>query len=128
MVAVLAAAVAGILERDARNALDRLGQINVMTFLDLLTCDDFDVTARTIIGLLGDRIAELILRTLSADNDIVQRILVEILVMRRVDGVVPSANGYECYSDERGQLFLLHTDSSSSMFLGSADYHRAPLM
>ena len=30
--------------------------------------------------------------------------------MRRVDGVVPSANRYKRYGDECGQLFLLHAD------------------
>ena len=60
LIAVLAAAVAGILKRHPRDALDRLCEIEIVPLFNLLARDDLHIPARPIVRLFRHRIAELV--------------------------------------------------------------------
>ena len=70
-----------------------------MALLDLLARDDLHIAARTVVGLFRHRVAELIDRTFCLDDNVVDRVGLEILIMSCMDGTL-SADGHK--SDENG--------------------------
>ena len=73
-VSIFPAAIPRVLERNARNTLNRFRQIRIVTLLDLFSRDDLHITAGTIVRLLGNGIAEFILCLICLDDNGIERI------------------------------------------------------
>ena len=73
-VSIFPAAIPRVLERNARNTLNRFRHIRIVTLLDLFSRDDLHITAGTIVRLLGNGIAEFILCLICLDDNGIQRI------------------------------------------------------
>ena len=73
-VSILPTAIPRVLERNARNTLNRFRQIGIVTLFDFFSRDDLHITAGTIVRLLGNGITEFILRLICFDDNGVERI------------------------------------------------------
>ena len=74
LVSIFPTAIPRVLERNPRNTLNRFRHIRIVTLLDFFSRDDLHITAGTVVRLLGNGIAEFILRLIGFDDDGIERI------------------------------------------------------
>ena len=79
-----------------------------MTLLDLLTRDDLDITARAVVGLLRHSIAELVNRLFCFDHNIINRVIVQILIMSRINSSLHPPSGQKSCQNCKCEMSLLH--------------------
>ena len=74
LVSIFPTAIPWVLECNARNTLNRFRHIRIVTLFYFFSRDDLHITAGTIVRLLGNGIAEFILRLICFDDDGIERI------------------------------------------------------
>ena len=90
--AVFPAVIPDAVHLHPRQCLDGAGHIGVVPLRDILAGDDVDVAARAVIGLLGDDIAEFVLHPIGLDDHRIQRVLIQLVILRRRHDATGGAN------------------------------------
>ena len=107
-VSVLTAAIPGILKGHTGNPLNRLCHVRVMPLLNLFARYDLHIAARTVVRLFRDRVIKLIDRLLRLDDDIVNRIVLEILIVPCMCQVLSHTCAEKRYQNRQSKIPFFH--------------------